>query len=557
MGLQPPAMTAQGNGDTGVPAAWSAGVGTAALLVYLWLTPAVPGPGDSSELTLVLAMNGVAHPTGYPLYTLFGHLFVVALHALGGTWAFAANAWSAVGGGVAIALMHALGSRWIAPDSSLTRRARALVALLPVSLFAFNPLWTAQASLAEIHSWHLAWVLGAALAFLTIVRALAGPRAEKNRTLKRHAALWGLICGVGFAHHATAVWIVLPLSLAILVALWQTKNLRPRPIVIAIAAAVVPLLGYVGLYVKALHPGPGVWPYLEPTWASVLAHVTGAQYRAFLGHFRPLATEQRTLTTYAYPFVFPWLPLLMIGAARARGTAERLLGWASSGAVLLQLLFVFGYGVPDPTAYLLPPMAICLCSMPPLGAMLWASAPRIRRLVGFGGAALALTTALMIGPWITVGARGRDVAKSVEQRLRETWLSIPFERGIVLWGSDMSPRLLMYQILGGEKPGVALVNPISFTSDVSRRRYAQSHGFDPLEGIPIPPSLHSNTTLGTPVFEQFESAVGRKMQARTGLPVAIFYPRRSAVIPVDRFPLRDSLPERPGKDYVSPRPVTR
>ncbi len=76
----------------------SAIVGLAALATYLVFSPPVSGAGDGSESTLVLATNGVAHPTGYPLYTLLGHFFCVLVHGLGASWAFAANAWSAVGG---------------------------------------------------------------------------------------------------------------------------------------------------------------------------------------------------------------------------------------------------------------------------------------------------------------------------------------------------------------------------------------------------------------------------------------------------------------------------
>ena len=39
---------------------------------------------------------------------LLGHLFVRIVHALGATWAYAANAWSAVGGAVAVYLLHRL-----------------------------------------------------------------------------------------------------------------------------------------------------------------------------------------------------------------------------------------------------------------------------------------------------------------------------------------------------------------------------------------------------------------------------------------------------------------
>jgi hypothetical protein len=111
---------------------WVISVGLGALLAYLWLAPHVAGDGDSSELTIALVRNGVPHPTGYPLWVLLGHAFVATLHRLGVSWDYAANAWSALGGSAAIALMFFLAGRLIpraCPDFcvSLFRVTRAVV----------------------------------------------------------------------------------------------------------------------------------------------------------------------------------------------------------------------------------------------------------------------------------------------------------------------------------------------------------------------------------------------------------------------------------------------
>src|SRR5678816_1654196 len=101
-------------------------VGIAALVVYLLFAPPVSGDKDASEFTLVLATGGVAHPTGYPLYTLIGYVFVHALHAIGASWSYAANAWSAVGGALAIGFLHALSARLI--PAGVTNGARRWIA---------------------------------------------------------------------------------------------------------------------------------------------------------------------------------------------------------------------------------------------------------------------------------------------------------------------------------------------------------------------------------------------------------------------------------------------
>src|SRR5204863_5781393 len=128
---------------------WVIGAALVALTIYLMHAPPVAGDKDSAEFTLVLALRGVSHPTGYPLYTLIGHGFVTALHALGASWAFAANAWSASGGAVAVGLMVRLAGA-LAPRS----RMAWVVALLPALAFAFDPVWTVETELAEVNSWH-------------------------------------------------------------------------------------------------------------------------------------------------------------------------------------------------------------------------------------------------------------------------------------------------------------------------------------------------------------------------------------------------------------------
>src|SRR4051794_1708302 len=55
-------------------------VGALFAALSLVLAPPVTGPKDAAEFTVVLAVNGAAHPTGYPLYVMLGHWFVTALH---------------------------------------------------------------------------------------------------------------------------------------------------------------------------------------------------------------------------------------------------------------------------------------------------------------------------------------------------------------------------------------------------------------------------------------------------------------------------------------------
>ncbi len=312
------AAGAESRSARALPILWSVLPALMALAVYLLLAPAVPGDGDSSELTLALALDGIAHPTGYPLYTLLGGGFVHAMHALGAGWAYAASAWSALGGGVTVFFLHALAVRLVPPEAALGRRARFLVGLLPLPLFALNPAWTDVTTASEVYSWHLALVGGMCLFFVGLVRRLDSRAGASTGRLRWSAVLWGLLCGAGLAHHVTAAWVFVPLSLGLLWALWKARRLRAELVWLGPVASLVPLSSYALLYFRAQGHGPANWPTLGPSVRDFYQHATGAMYRYMLGRFAPYPEEQRVLAHDIYPFLFPVLALLVVAVLRAR-----------------------------------------------------------------------------------------------------------------------------------------------------------------------------------------------------------------------------------------------
>lgn len=81
MSIQPPASTPQLRQSSrawrfNAPTLLAAGAITVVAGVLYFLTAARDiVVGDSPELTMAAATLGVAHPPGYPLFTMLGHLF--------------------------------------------------------------------------------------------------------------------------------------------------------------------------------------------------------------------------------------------------------------------------------------------------------------------------------------------------------------------------------------------------------------------------------------------------------------------------------------------------
>lgn len=498
----------------------SAVVGAVALAGYLMLAPHVSGDGDGSEFTLVLATRGIAHPTGYPLYTMAGSAFCHALHALGVGWPYAANAWSALGAAVAMFFLHAFGrrlARRAAPEAPAWRRE--LAALLPVALLALNPIWSSEAMLAEVNSWHIAWVCATASCFGALLERISAAGDGGGAALRRGAAVWGLLAGLGLAHHLTSALVSGPLSIGLLVALGLERKLRPAPLLVALGAALVPLAGYAYIGWGAFHGGGVRWDALEPSLRSVLGHITGERYRHFLGYFAPSEEHREQLVRAGYPLLFPGLALLFVAAPRALTLATRILWGSLFVAALAVTLHAFHYGVLDPGPYFLPAIVLGLMALAPLAAELLAASSRPVAL------ALAVIVPVAIGalmaPWCRDTLERRQYVVNFERIVRAMWSTVPADSAIVFWPDDRYMRLIEYQVLRHEKPALTVLDPEVLADDAPRARFIARFGVDPLEGLVVPRIAPGSPGEAAAIRGVLRQMI-RRINARTPVPVILF-----------------------------------
>jgi hypothetical protein len=452
----------------------SAIAGAVWLAFYAALSPPVAGDKDTGEFALVLATFGLAHPTGYPLYTLAGGAFAHAAHALGASWAQAANLFSALGAGLAMGALHALATRLLAPVAGA--RAAAALAFLPGLAFGFNPMWTLEATLAEVNAWHVAWVALAALAARSAARAIE----RGGGAAQRGAAVWGVVVGAGLAHHLTSVLFAVPLTLALAGGAARARAGGGGGALLAafVAGALVPLASLGWIAWRAWHSAVVQWPELDATWPAVIDHVTGAQYRSFLGRFAPSETHRAHLAQH----VFPWLVPALAGAVAAlvtRSASERAWRVALATAVLLQVAYAFLYGVRDPAPYFLPALAVGL-------ALFVAGAAGLPALRRHGRAVAIAATLALVVPAIagvrTAVARNEALAR-FDGLLRRMWAALPPGPSFVVWDDDMASRLRAFQLLERSRPDVEVVQPRHLTHPAPRRRFVARHGFDPAAGV--------------------------------------------------------------------------
>lgn len=288
---------------------------------------------DSLELQLVAYQPGIAHPTGYPLYTLLGKLFTfIPL----GDVAYRVNLVSVMSGALACFLTY-----WVCRRLT-SRRFPALGASL---LLAFSPGFWSQSTLAEVYTLNAVFVTGLILCTLYV----------RHNPSQRSLTLLACLAGLSLTHHRTIV-LLFP---TIAIYLWLTIRGGIRPTALAAlrlaAAFAAPLLLYAYIPIRGLAISSIDGTYVNST-AGFLNWVLAGSYGSFFTD-NPLARDTGTVQ-YALALVIDQFGYLGLGFAglglvwttiRDRRDAVLILG-----ALLSYLAFVLSYRVADVEAFYLP-----------------------------------------------------------------------------------------------------------------------------------------------------------------------------------------------------------
>lgn len=305
---------------------------------------------DGGELAAAAATLGIAHPPGYPLFTLLGHLF--AQLPAGAVYSRIALLSAAATAGASLVLFRLLWSLVRPSGGSGWEHGLSLAASLGGALlFSIADSPWSQAVVVEVYALHALLV---ALLLAACVRLVTpGMRAPLYT-----AGFW---FGVGLAHHLTMV-LLAPTLLAALVFAWRDRSrgtpLTARSIAIALGVTISPLALYLYLPIRS-RLGPAVnWDYPE-SWFRFVSHATAAQYRPMLSAHGVQVDELQVFFTQQLPreatFVFP---LLALGGAILLGRARPRLLWLSLPPVVACVIYNALYMIPDISVYYLPVLLI-------------------------------------------------------------------------------------------------------------------------------------------------------------------------------------------------------
>ena len=436
-----------------------------------------------------LALGGVPHPTGYPLYMLLARPFLWLVNDPARALNLASAFWGAVTAGlvglvvyrlaevvrrtlsegaIAEAVVEGGESAVLPPTPGGVRWVGLAGGLLAGLSLAFAPLVWSQAVIAEVYSFNAALT---ALFWLVLVGWWESAPERKAGAM----AMVSLVAGLAVGHHRTAILSVVA---ALVFVVWVGRGVgglskgsgdrKWRWSWLAIGVGLFGL-GLFGPYIYLLARG-GVEP--ASNWSNVglnnLAglwqHFSGDEYRYLLFSV-PLNQSFGRLGT-AINIVLSQFGLIGVGLGWGglallwlREELQPLAGLAGLN-VALPIGFFMIYGADNAEVYLIPALLAwaILMGVGLVGgvAWLWATYPRRVRLIGVGVLALVLLmpTVSLVSNWHSLDLSSDRAAES----WAKTQLEAAPSQAILLSDTDATTFALWYsEYVRHDRPDVTVV----------------------------------------------------------------------------------------------------
>ncbi|MEM7200804.1 MAG: DUF2723 domain-containing protein [Planctomycetota bacterium] len=388
--------------------------------------------GDSGELIGVPWVMGVAHPTGYPLYTL---LYAAALHASPWSPALTANLVTAGCAAAAVGLLY------VAARGLGSGRAGAAAAA--VGLVVARRWWM-QAVSVEVY----------ALDGLLLTATLAAAFALNAADRVQRPATWrvlGLCAGLWCGHRPVNVLYL------VLVFLWVEVARRrgraaARSWLHALLAALATALLYVYLPIAAAADPP--LNMGDPDrWTRFLDVVFAQPYQRHLGGMNELFWQRVANTLIDLPAQLGG-SLLMAGAGvwlLTRRRRSRTVLLTLLGTVALNLWFASKYNILDNDGFF-QPMLVALALLAAIGFDAIAAAR------GTAATLTALLIAVLPAAW-NFGPSSLAGERAAERYATDLLRSAAPNALILVQGDTARAALSYLQAVEQQRPDVAVLAP--------------------------------------------------------------------------------------------------
>jgi hypothetical protein len=220
------------------------------IVYYLTMAKTILPNGDSGEMVSTAFFGGIAHPPGYPLYNLVGHLFLKL--PIFGEPAFRLNLLSI--------FFHIGALLFVYKTCLLLSTKNYILSAFCVLTLAFSYSFWLYSFVAEVFALHD--LLFSILLYILIIIA----RSRNHNFIRKYALIWSFIFGLGMSNNHLII-ILLPAFVYLL----YKKNLdfqiyrgvfaKIRICFVMIATFIIGLLPYLYFFWARNNVNPVTWSY--------------------------------------------------------------------------------------------------------------------------------------------------------------------------------------------------------------------------------------------------------------------------------------------------------
>jgi len=331
---------------------------------------------DAGELAAVQSTAGIAHPTGYPLFTIIGYLFMSLPLPMSDI--FAANLLAAIFNAAAIfvftrwleLLMNNIGFPVVKKNDATDTRSKKklkdnsekkLIEKIPVKLqflaitagaflLAFSKTFWFQSTSVEVYSLHLLLIN---LILYSLLRAYFLESSLKN---------WLFVAvslALGFSNHMTTL-LILP-GVAVLFFHKEKISAHAFKTIGMMLALFFPLLGIIYSYLPiraAMHPALNWGNPVD--FERFFRHFLGKQYQVWLFSSVDSAKTQLEYFFNNFPSEFYFVGLfLIIPGVFLLFRFNKIIGWFALVTFWSTVLYSINYDIADIDSYFLLAYIIC------------------------------------------------------------------------------------------------------------------------------------------------------------------------------------------------------
>lgn len=338
------------------------GVGTGCCAYMIYFITLTPGLSfiDSGELAAVCATLGIAHPTGYPLYTLLGWLVTqikVDVRPI-----YLLNCLSAVFSSITLFVFFLFLNNIFLKTRTLyspqLKRSSEITSLLSLGcgtlLLAFCKVFWSVALITEVYALHALFI---SLLMLMSIKAFGPETGNEN-----HRFLWIMVLffslGLSFCNHMSTA-LIIPALLYFMFAqksLWKPDG---KKILLICVFFIMALFLYIYLPIRASQAPTLNWGNPQ-TWKTFFWHISGKQYQVWMFSSFDTALKQMEYFIQLVLGSFGFIPVILIpfGIWYLFHTNKSAC-WFLVILFLTNVVYAINYDINDIDAYFLPAFMVC------------------------------------------------------------------------------------------------------------------------------------------------------------------------------------------------------